>query len=582
MTTHSRRPLFELRRSFRLWKLCRSRLGPVVYLNLVLAFGAGVLEAMGLFLFVPLLAAAGASGVQLETSGTFAKQLVAFIDYWGIPIELESILALMIAMFMGKGLILYLQGLLMEQIINNVEARTRQELARKILYAPINGIENVDVGVTNNIISNEVVGYCGIFRKLIQLLVSVVFVLIYLVGAAVILPLMVAAAVVGATTAFYLFRGLSLRLEHLSHDVTRTYSKINSEVIRFLRGLDYFRATGKEVVIEERIRSVTERLAKRQVQLSRINLGVTAAIEPIAVLGLSGVLLFSASLGLSSLEESIVSILLLYRAFTRLMSLQVEVQKIYSGFGSFSAVNRLLETGPLSSTDNRKRKKLPKEFSLRFERIGVGEQGSVILKEVCFSSVGREAMGIRGETGSGKTTLLKVILGLCRTSQGYASIGGEKLDDIDWGELSKRIGYVPQNPVIFDGSVIENLTLWNTIESRDPPEHRDEILNILRKVRLDQVVERMGGLSVAIGAGGFSLSGGQEQRLAIARELLKRPQVLVLDEPTSALDEQTESKLIEVLSEIKLETKLIIVSHNPNVLQICDSIVTLENGTVLF
>jgi ABC-type multidrug transport system fused ATPase/permease subunit len=564
----------------------RARLGAKFYLILLFMFVAASLELVGLYLFIPLIESLTGSGAQSSIGGAFidlSAVLRGLLKPFGIESGSSAILLFMAAIFSVKGLFLYAQGIFTERTILEVEARTRQNLLRGICQAELAEIDRKETGVLVNTISNAVVGYGGTFRRLIGLLVSFAFVLFYLSGAALLNPILVGSALAVSLAVFIWFRRFSSRLKRLSIDLTRGYESLNSELIRFFNGLEYLLATGMEKVAELRLRKYIGFIAKRQLQISRINIAVNTGIEPVAIVGISIFLIVGMEGGSSNVGSSLVSLMILYKAFTRLMTLQVEFQKIHSGFGNFSAAISLRRWVEISRNHSRGQKSEAKvlTYSLKVKNLGVTKDGVKILDSVSFESSGLSSLALAGETGSGKTTLIKVLMGLMPISNGSVLIDSTPIHLVDLGELSKRIGYVPQKPLILDGTVMDNLTLWDTIADGQCAQVQHRALEILESLRLKEAVGKIGGLKARVGEGGVRLSGGQEQRLALARELLKKPMVLILDEPTSALDSETEVAVLDVLSNLMSDTKVVLVSHRPEVLELCDQILNLKRGRLI-
>jgi ABC-type multidrug transport system fused ATPase/permease subunit len=183
--------------------------------------------------------------------------------------------------------------------------------------------------------------------------------------------------------------------------------------------------------------------------------------------------------------------------------------------------------------------------------------------------------GFIGQSGAGKTTLANLLLGLIDPTAGAVRVDEIPLPLLSRTSWQKSFGYVPQDPFILDGTVRENITFGQ-------PASDDEIWRALRLARLRDVVERLDGkLDARVGENGRQLSGGQVQRLAIARALLRAPDVLFLDEATSALDTLTEAELLGTLSELRGQTTIIMITHRMHALRDCDNIFVLENGRLI-
>ena len=182
-------------------------------------------------------------------------------------------------------------------------------------------------------------------------------------------------------------------------------------------------------------------------------------------------------------------------------------------------------------------------------------------------------VGILGGTGSGKTTLVQLVARLYDASAGQVLVGGRDVRDYDLAALRDAVGIVLQTNVLFSGTVRDNLR-WGRADATD-----EELLEACRVACADEFLDRIGGLDGDLGQGGVNVSGGQKQRLCIARTLLKRPRVLIFDDSTSAVDMATDAKIRAGLAGLSGMTKVVIAQRVASVMD-ADKIVILENGRV--
>ena len=185
-----------------------------------------------------------------------------------------------------------------------------------------------------------------------------------------------------------------------------------------------------------------------------------------------------------------------------------------------------------------------------------------------------QTIGIIGGTGSAKTTLVQLIPRLYDATEGAVFVGGRNVKAYDLETLRDAVGIVLQKNVLFSGTVRENLQ-WGDKQADD-----EALWEACRAACADEFLERMPkGLDSDLGQGGVNVSGGQKQRLCIARTLLKHPKVLIFDDSTSAVDTATESKIRMSLSKLEGVTKIIIAQRITSVIH-TDQIVILEDGRV--
>ena len=200
------------------------------------------------------------------------------------------------------------------------------------------------------------------------------------------------------------------------------------------------------------------------------------------------------------------------------------------------------------------------------------EEGKNVISNFSKTIKKNSCIGIIGKSGSGKSTIIDLITGLISPSKGIITVDGIDIKKNLRGWQSK-IGYVSQSVFLLDGSIKANVAFGIKNENIDEKLLRESLkgANILSFVdELDK------GVDTKVAEKGVKISGGQRQRIAIARELYRKPEVLILDEATSALDEETENQIMEFLDNMKNKLTIIVVSHRKNTLKKCDEILQLK------
>lgn len=199
------------------------------------------------------------------------------------------------------------------------------------------------------------------------------------------------------------------------------------------------------------------------------------------------------------------------------------------------------------------------------------------IDKISFNAGLGETIAFVGPSGSGKSTLMKLLVGLYRPQEGRILYNGLDENEINFEDLRKQIGFVTQDTNLFSGTIKENLLFVN-------PDASDELLNdVLKKASCTNLLARAEkGLDTMIGEGGLKLSGGEKQRLSIARALLRRPHLLIFDEATSALDSLTEEEITNTIRDISAskEQITILIAHRLSTIMHADRIYVLEQGEV--
>jgi ATP-binding cassette subfamily B protein len=259
----------------------------------------------------------------------------------------------------------------------------------------------------------------------------------------------------------------------------------------------------------------------------------------------------------------------------RLSSIWQNIQELKV---SFERLADVVDT-PEESDDSDKAKipLPPVEGDVQFDNVcfSFTPNAPLILNHIDLTIAAGTFVGVVGQSGSGKSTLTKMLSRLYSPNSGRVCIDGYDIDKVELYSLRRQIGIVPQEPLLFTGSVAENIALT------DPDATSEAIVDAARMACAhDFIMELSGGYSANVGERGANLSGGQRQRLALARTLLSKPRLLVLDEATSALDYDTERRVCDNLLENLQDCTVFFITHRLSTIRRAETIVMLHNGAI--
>ena len=214
------------------------------------------------------------------------------------------------------------------------------------------------------------------------------------------------------------------------------------------------------------------------------------------------------------------------------------------------------------------------QITFKIDKFIYHNKKNFFLENILINIPKNAKIGIIGQSGSGKSTLVDIICGFRGLKEKNILVDGKPILS-NLAGWHKIIGYIPQNIVILNQSLRENI-LFGSSKNNFPDK---EIKKILKQVNLDRFLKKLPhGLSQIINEDGHNISGGEKQRIGIARALLNNPEIIILDEATSSLDSFTENK---ILSSIKnLKKTIIIISHRVNTLNFCDKVYSIDNNTL--
>jgi ATP-binding cassette subfamily B protein len=208
---------------------------------------------------------------------------------------------------------------------------------------------------------------------------------------------------------------------------------------------------------------------------------------------------------------------------------------------------------------------------IRFENVSFAyDRGPKILDNVSFLIEAKKATAIIGSNGAGKSTICKLIARFFDPVEGRITIDGEDIKDFTLASLRSVIRYQPQNEFLLSGTILENITCGEKAASEE------EVLEAVRKAKIASFIEQLpDGLNTRIGEGGLQLSGGQAQRIALARIYYHKPPIVILDEPTAFIDAEGESLFNEIIRELKEQCTVIVVAHRQSTISMADNKIQL-------
>ena len=218
------------------------------------------------------------------------------------------------------------------------------------------------------------------------------------------------------------------------------------------------------------------------------------------------------------------------------------------------------------------------QYVVEFDHVGLTyhQAGAESLSDIDFCVRKGQTIGIIGGTGSGKTSLVHLIPRFYDVTRGSVRVNGRDVREYEMKELREKIGIVMQKNVLFKGTIRENLQ-WGKENATD------EELNLALEIAQakDFVEEKEGGLDAPVAQGGKNFSGGQRQRLTIARAIVKNPEILILDDSASALDYATDARLRKAIRGMSGDTTVFIVSQRTSSIRHADQIIVLDDGEIV-
>jgi len=238
---------------------------------------------------------------------------------------------------------------------------------------------------------------------------------------------------------------------------------------------------------------------------------------------------------------------------------------------------KLLEIEPKIKDNANAKSYKPAIDAIEFRHVNFGySQDRQILKDVSFTVGAGEKVAIVGPSGSGKSTLAKLLFRFYEADSGDIFVNNQRIKDFSLASWRQALGVVPQDTVLFNSSIGENISYGN------PQASGADVDAVISMAHLAEFIEALPkGLDTLVGERGLKVSGGEKQRIAIARMLLKKPSILIFDEATSSLDSAAEQAIIEALDEVAKDHTAIVIAHRLSTIVDADKIIVLKAGRVV-
>ena len=357
--------------------------------------------------------------------------------------------------------------------------------------------------------------------------------------------------------------------------------KLNMQTRQTITGLRVIRAYRKEKVEEEKFDEINKEMLKMNIFFERIFGLISPYMTMVSGLGLIAIA-WIGSYFVKSGEISIGDVTSLTQYLAQVTFAFVMLSMIFISIPRMNvAIKRLGEIldEEISVKDKTKTQKMPKTFDLTFENVSFvyPDSEEAVLENINFSVKQGETIAVIGGTGSGKSTIAKLIPRFYDVSKGEIKLSGVDIRGLKQSELHDLIGYVPQKANLFSGNIRENINYGSSKNLSD-----EEIIEALKIAQAWDFVQKLPeDLNEKVSQGGKNFSGGQKQRLSIARAIASKAPILIFDDSFSALDYKTDAKLrAELAIKTKSQTKFIVAQRVTSIMQ-ADKIIVLDGGKIV-
>jgi len=548
-----------------------------IFIAIFISITVSILDGLGLSMFLPLLQVVDNKGdVDAESLGNL-RFLVNGIKAMGIELSVGFVLLFMVLFFLFKGIAYYFSSIYLVILQQSFIKKVRLKLLAALNRMNFKSFITSDAGRIQNTMGGEVDSVARAFGSYFGTIDQGVMVFVYMAFAFIVDTKFAILVSIGGAITNILYKIIYSRTKKASVSLTTSNHSYQGLIIQHVSNFKYLKATG-------RIEEYGKRLAKQitNIEDSRMKIGILGSIglaarEPLLVIVVASVILIQTQFFGSEIGTILISLLFFYRALTSLLSMQTH-------WNAFMSVSGSLENMQDFQKDiESNREEIGDTPFTKFEDAIVMNQvdfyygKSKILDNISLRINKNQSTAFVGESGSGKTTLVNLVAGLLSEDKGEMIVDGIPSKYLDKESYQKRIGYITQDPVVFNDTVYNNVTFW----AEPTPENMQRFEESIKKASLSKFLQMLpNGMETVLGSSGINLSGGQKQRISIARELYKNIDILIMDEATSALDSETEVAIKQSIDALHGQYTILIVAHRLSTIRNVDHIVYMNNGRI--
>lgn len=548
-------------------------------IGLLLSIVVGLLDGFGLAMFLPLLEMVDGSGTATSDNMGNLRFVADFLTYFDLKLTLNVVLLFILFLFILKGITKYIEGHYNLYIQQAFIVKLRRKCVDGMSNFKYNAFVQADSGKIQNTLSLEVSRVVNAYRGYFGTIQYAIFVLVYVFLAFLSNPQFAILVAIGGALSSLLFRGIYKKTEKISSSITLHGHVFQGLLIQSVAFFKYLKSTGRMKGYSDKLKNSISKIEKDNKTMGLIQVFLVAVREPIVLSIVVAVIYIQHNYFGQELGMIILSLLFFYRALNYLMVMQTQWNNYLSMSGAVKNMDEFL-----TNLDENKEKYGKEKIDHFTSNMVLNttsfyyKSNDLILKSINLTIGKNKTVAFIGESGSGKTTLVNILTGLLPISEGKYSIDGIDTKEIDMRSFQNRIGYITQEPVIFDDNVFNNVTFWD----EKTPENVNKFWDALRKASILDFVESLPEKENApLGNNGIMVSGGQKQRLSIARELYKDIDILIMDEATSALDSETEKAIQENIDALKGQFTIIIIAHRLSTIKNADEIVLMSKGEII-
>jgi len=547
---------------------------------MVFLLGAyAALEGFGIGLLLPVLEYLESGGREIPT-GSVWPYLTAASDALGIPITLGTLLALAFAPILMRQGVFYLYTWYNAVVQNRAVERLMVRAFKAVAHAEMGFIDSRDQGKLIGFITVQIIRCGQALIHYLKLLGAVAIIVVYALLLAFLSWQLAIIAVIAMAGVSVAVRRILVRSRAYGKDVTDSSVAISSAVREKLGALRLVKMRAREDDEAKHVGTLAATLRRANTKIAVAGARIEIIVDPALMLAVF-VIIYVGVVGFGMTLASLgLFMFILLRLNTKARDVNVGRQQLASLMPSFDYVETTLaeaESRPTPTGGSCQFTGLREAIEFDDVWFTYENGGTEVLRGVSLTIPKGSMTAIVGRSGAGKSTLVDMIPLLHRPTSGRILFDGIPAEEFDLASLRIRVGFLTQEPMLLNDTIEMNLT-YGLDDFASPERVRSALEDSYCAEFVDELPD---GLRTRIGDRGVRFSGGQRQRLALARVLLQDPDILILDEPTSSLDSESEAYIQKAFERIAEERTVIVIAHRLSTVERADQIVVLHEGRIV-
>lgn len=367
---------------------------------------------------------------------------------------------------------------------------------------------------------------------------------------------------------------------HFRHSMNKLDSEANNQAVDGLINYETVKYFGNESFEVEQydntLRAWEDDAVKSQTSMSALNFGQGTIIA----VGVTIIMIYASQSvvdGVITLGDLVLINAFLLQLFIPLGFLGIIYRQTIHSLADMDMMLKLLNQTPEIKDNENAKPIVTNQGKVVFNNVYFNyNEDRKILHNISFEIPSGKKVAVVGPSGAGKSTLVRLLFRFYNTSSGEIIIDGQNIGDVTQDSLREQIGIVPQDTILFNNTIQYNISYAN------PSANREETIKAARMAHIHEFINSLpDGYDTVVGERGLKLSGGEKQRIAIARVVLKNPKILIFDEATSALDSKSEQAILTALKEVATHHTTLVIAHRLSTIVDADTILVLENGRIM-